>query len=147
MMRKSILLVMAITLALAVAAAPATAGKRKTLKKSFSAQAVPYPVTSSVQAGGCLNGQESVHKVTTSFKTPGKGVLDVELFDFVGDWDLHITDAAGHTLASSTSDNAGSATEQVMGLPLKKGFKVNIVACNWAGGPTAEGEYVYKYTK
>ncbi|MDQ3986508.1 MAG: hypothetical protein M3280_08430 [Actinomycetota bacterium] len=146
-MRKSIILVMVVALALAVATAPATAGKKKTLKKSFSAQALPYPVTSSVQEGGCLNGAEAVHKVTTSFKTPGKGILDVEIFDFVGDWDLHITDAAGHTLASSTSPNDGNATEQVAGLPLKKGFKVNIVACNWAGGPTAEGEYVYKYKK
>ncbi len=137
---------LAALLVLTVAAAPAMAGKKKTVKKSFSATNIPLPLSGSVQPGGCANGQEGVHKTTVSFKTPGTGLLTTEIHGFMGDWDLHVA-VKGAIIAASTSDNASSDTETVSGLPLKKGTPVDIIVCNWSGGPTADGSYTYTYKK
>ena len=79
------------------------------------------------------------------FTTPGKGVLTVEIGGFQGDWDLYVFENGG-ILAAAESDQVGGApaTEKIMVL-LGAKKKVEIVACNWSGGPTASGHYMYKY--
>jgi hypothetical protein len=137
--------ILAAVLTLVIVAAPGLAGKRATVKKSFSVTAAPFPMSGSVQPGGCANGEEGIHKTTIPFRTPGKGTLSVELSNFVGDWDLHVA-VNGSIIASSNGDHE-AVTEQVSGLPFAKGAKVDIIACNWSGGPTADGTYTYVYKK
>ena len=137
--------VLAATLVLAVVASPGLAAKKKTVKKSFTATNAPFPMSGSVQPGGCANGEEGIHKTTIPFKTPGKGTLSVELTNFVGDWDLHVA-VNGSIIASSNGDHE-AVTENVSGLPFPKGAQVEIIACNWSGGPTADGTYTYVYKK
>lgn len=136
--------VLAASLALVVVASPGLAGKR-TLKKSFTATNAPFPMSGSVQPGGCANGEEGIHKTTIPFKTPGKGTLSVELGNYVGDWDLHVA-INGSIIASSNGDQA-AVTEQISGLRFAKGAQLDIIACNWSGGPTADGNYTYVYKK
>ena len=133
-------------LCLVVVAAPGLAGKKATIKKSFTATNAPFPMSGTVTPGGCANGEEGVHKTTIPFKTPGKGVLSVQLGNFVGDWDLHVA-LNGSIIASSSTDNTASASEQIPGLRFPKGAQVQIIACNWSGGPTADGSYTYVYKK
>ena len=137
--------ILAAVLSLVLVAAPGLAGKKKTVKKSFSVTAAPLPMSGSVQAGGCANGEEGVHKTTIPFKTPGKGTLSVELSNFVGDWDLHV--AMNDSIIASSNGDHTAVTEQLSGLRFAKGSQVEIIACNWSGGPTADGTYTYVYKK
>ena len=145
-MRRALVSIVVLGLVGGVIAAPAMAGK-KTIKKEFSAGPhAPFPVPSDASATGCLASQEGVNKTTVALKTPGKGLLDVMIHDFEGDWDLYVTTPSGQVLGSSDSSQLqGSPQEEriQISLPAKKTF--NIVACNWAGGPTAAGHYSYKY--
>jgi hypothetical protein len=146
-MRKTVISVALVALVAAVPGS-ALAGK-KTIHKSFSAGPhAPIPVLSDADPNGCRNGEEGVHKTTVPFKTPGKGLLKVGLEAFEGDWDLYVTTKTGTVIAASdASQLQGSPQEENITVPLGAKKSVNIVACNWAGGPTAEGHYTYKYKK
>lgn len=75
------------------------------------------------------------------FKAPGPGKLVVDLSDFVGDWDLLLMDDKGAELAfggASDVSNGETAT-----LTVKKASTIQIVACNFAGGPTGTVKYVF----
>ena len=126
----------------------ALAGK-KTIHKEFSAGPhAPIPVLSDADPNGCRNGEEGVHKTTVPFKAPGKGVLSVGIDTFDGDWDLYVLSKSGSVLAASdASQLQGSPQEENISMRLGKKQAVQIVACNWAGGPTASGHYMYKYKK
>ena len=123
---------------------PAFAGKTKTKKGSFTAVAVPYPVTGDVSEGGCLGGIEGVNKKSVAFKPPANGVLSAKLILFELDWDFFITDAAGNPLATSDSFNPTDGPGEAVSASVAKGKTVYIVACNWAGGPTARADWVFK---
>ena len=149
-MRKAIVSMLALGLiASAFSAGPAVAGKKKkktvTIHQEFSAG--PHLPLPGQEVAGCADGQAVVHKTVVPFTTPAKGVLEVELGEFQGDWDLYVYEA-GSIIAASESDQTGGApaTEQIMvNVGAKKALE--IVACNWAGGPTASGHYMYKYKK
>ncbi|MDQ3985256.1 MAG: hypothetical protein M3280_02005 [Actinomycetota bacterium] len=148
-MRRALVSILVLGLVGGVVSAPALAGKKKTIKKEFSAGPhAPLPILADASPNGCLDGQEGLNKTTVAFKTPGKGLLDVTIHEFEGDWDMYVTTPDGSVLAASDSSQLQGAAQEEriqINLPAKKSF--NIVACNWAGGPTAAGHYTYKYKK
>ena len=149
-MRKAIVSILALGLiAAAFSAAPAVAKKKKktvTVHKEISAG--PHLSFPGEAAAGCADGQETINKTTVPFTTPGKGILTVEIGEFQGDWDLYVFEA-GNIIAAAESDQTtggAPATEKIMiNLGAKK--NIEIVACPWAGGPTATGHFMYKYKK
>ena len=132
---------------------PAVAKKKKktvTITESFSAGPfAPKPFPGDVSDAGCRDGEEGVQKLTVPFTTPGKGILSTDISGFQGDWDLYVTDSAGSVLAASETSqivDQTPPTEQIT-IPLRAKQDINIVACNWAGSPLAEGQYTFKYKK
>src|SRR5918992_148496 len=98
-MRKAVILIMAMGLVAALVA-PAAAQKKKTVEEEWTATApVPGPAAQ-VDPSTC--GIENASFVSHPFSTPGKGVLDVSMDQFVGDWDLYVRDGDGNTIGSST---------------------------------------------
>ena len=153
-MRKTLALMISAGLMIGALAAPGYAGgKKKKIEDSVSVTAVPFPNYSSITATptpGCTAGEEGVHKVTTSLHVPGKGKLSADLAGFTGDWDLYVMDANDRVLAESANDQtAGAPMEEELSAKFKKMADIAIVACNWAGAPTAELHYklVYKPSK
>ncbi len=145
-MRKALASILAAGLVFGMLAGPAVAGKKKKISKTFTAG--PNVPGADVAANTCLHSEEGVSKTSIAFKTPGKGLLDVGLENFQGDWDLYVLDAAGNTVASSGGSQltGDAAVEQIM-VPLAAKKTYSIVACNFAGGPTADGKYTYTYKK
>ncbi|MGH2757208.1 MAG: hypothetical protein ACRDI3_05410 [Actinomycetota bacterium] len=118
----------------ALAASPAIAGKKK--KGSFSAEnPLPYPG----QETGCDEGPEDLSRTTEEVKVPFNGVLTVTMENFMGDWDLFVKDDDDNLLSSGTgSQLQGEAAEEEVTVTVKKGMKLQIIPCNWLGGPSAE---------
>lgn len=150
-MRKTLVSILALGLiAAALSAAPALAKKKKTvtIHKEFSAGPhAPMPSGLAGETEGCLESTEGVNKTTVDFKTPGKGIITVTIDTFEGDWDLYLLQDGALLASSSSSQLEGAAAEEKIMMNLGAKKAVSIVACNWAGGPTAEGMYMYKYTK
>ncbi len=138
-MRRS--LIAAVSAALLLSALPAGAN-HKTIRDSFTAMALPFPVGSYDDGEGCIHGVENVHKVSHEFSPPFSGVLTVETAQPIGDWDLFILDDAGKVITES-SDSQGVAEE--VSLKLKAKQNVSIVVCNWAGEPAIEVSYEHKH--
>jgi hypothetical protein len=133
-----------IVAALATAAAPAFAAP-KPVTKSYTATApVPFP-GSDVAAEGCHTGQEGLQKHTHVFAIPAAGKLVVTMDGFQGDWDLALLNGKGSLIAESGA-LPGTTTEKATA-KVKKGDKISIVACNYAGTPTAAVKYVYTPNK
>ena len=147
-MRKTVISIALVGL-MAALPGSAFAGKTKTIHKEFSVGPLaPLPVLSDADPNGCRSGQEGVHKTTIPFTAPKKGTLSVNLAEFDGDWDLYVTSKSGGVIAASdASQIQGSPQEENITVRLGTKQAVNIVACNWAGGPTAAGHYMYKYKK
>ena len=142
-MRRTVVLLVVAGLLVGAGLTPATAGKKKkrkvTEEYSFSAP-VPNPNMS-----GCNQmGVEDLQYQTAAFSTPGKGVLDLVLENFQVDWDLFVLDSSGNVIGSSKSDNMAAAIERVV-LPVAGKEDLTILACNWAGGPTATATLTYTY--
>lgn len=142
-MRKVIALVAAAAVLVAVAASPALAGKKK-VHDSFGATLAPFPNLSSAtgtERPGCSAGQEGLHWVAQEFKSPGKGNLRLYMEGFTGDHDLYIFQDDVKLAESVQDQTAGGAPEEEIVVPLKKGQKVTLVACNWLGAPDVEAHY------
>ncbi len=148
-MRKVVISILAAGLVVGALGGPAAAGKKKTISKEFSAGPhAPLPNATEDIGHSCIAGQEGVHKTTISFKTPGKGTLTVGIHDFDGDWDLYVLDSKGAMLGvSEASQLQGAAPEENVTVRLAAKKTYDIVACNFAGGPTASGHYKYVYKK
>ena len=131
-MRKSVTVLLVLALLVALGAAPATAGKKK--KGSFSAEN-PVPVVDACPH----EAPEDLSKTTESLKIPFSGVLTVTMTDFVGDWDLYLTDSEGGEIASSTASQlTGDPPSEEVLILLPKGMSVQMIACNYAGGTSAQ---------
>lgn len=145
-MRKLIALAAALGLVASLGAAPAMAGKAKKVHESFGATLAPFPNISSYTATatpGCSAGQEGVHWVAQEFTSPGKGTLRFYTEGFTGDHDLYVF-AGDVAIARSDAEQAGATMappEEEVLLPLTKGQKVTLVACNWLGQPNVEAHY------
>jgi hypothetical protein len=131
-LRKSLAAALALGLLLG-AMTPALAGKKKS--GSFTASGLPYPHPTD----GCLGSTEGVNKTTQPLKTPLAGTLTVTMDGFDGDWDLFVTDADGGEIISSTSSQlTGDPPVEEVVFSVTKGLQLQLVACNFGGGPGAE---------
>ena len=140
-MRKTIVLLVALSLVVTTAVAASAGKKKRTVKDAYPVTApVPYPVTATINEVGCLEASEGIGKNTFVLAAKWTGVLDVKLTEFLGDWDLHIIDESGTPIASSTTGNTTVAEEQVT-IFLRKGREIGIVACNWLGSANATVTY------
>lgn len=140
-MRKPLILLTALVLALGSIAAPAFAGKSK--KGSFSADnMIPFPGPDGCnQADG---GMEGVNLVNEPFKAPANGLLTVTMVDFQGDWDLFLNDKDGNMIVSSTESQLTAApAEEEISIAIQKGMQVLMTPCNWVGGPSATVNWVF----
>jgi hypothetical protein len=128
----------------ALVASPAVAAKKKTVTEEWQVTAVPFPGADDHMQPDEECGVEDVSYAVHAFETPGRGTLEAAITDFQGEWDLYLTDSDGNVLASSVNFMAGSEERLVAALPART--EVSIYACNFAGGPTANGrlKYVYK---
>jgi len=150
-MRTTPLVLGAALLATGIATGPATA-KPKPITKTYTATASnPDPTNYSPAAKYSVCEQTvpgSFH--IEKFKAPATGKLAVKLTGFTGDWDLLLTDAAkGTELGSGSASDVGNpaqpATEAATIKVKKAGTTYNIIACNWAGGPTGTVTYTFTY--
>lgn len=145
MNRTAALTLVALT-ATTVAAPAALAGpkpKPKPITKTYTATA-PLPDPTNLVGGYSVCAQTvpmSFH--IEEFKVPAAGTLKVELTDYQLDWDLLLMDGKDKEIASSGSGGLGEP--EVAQIKFKKAGLVQIVACNWAGGPTGQVKYTFTY--
>jgi hypothetical protein len=141
------------TLALvaAGASAPATAAPKKKppVKKSYEMQLPPVP--SPPQGTPSCADEELVGKTIHSetLKTTGPGTLTVKVNGFYGDWDITVY-SGDHELEGSgdgttTPNTSTSVSEDVFTQKFKKPVSLEIRTCNFAGSPSAHGEYTFVY--
>ena len=125
-----------------VVAAPSFAAP-KTTKGSYSAAAIPDPSHAGVTSGIC-NTTNPTSQHNEPFTVPFAGTLVVDMKGFQGDWDLALY-SGGQLVAQSAQDlSADPQSPEKMTVKLKKkGVKLQIRACNFAGGPTANVKYVH----
>ena len=145
-MRKLIALAAALGLVASLGAAPALAAKPKKVHDSFGATLAPFPNLSShtgTAKPGCTAGEEGVHWVAQEFAAPGTGTLRFYMEGFTGDHDIYVFQG-DVKIAESVAEQAGAAmapAEEEISLPMKKGQKVTLVACNWLGSPDVQAHY------
>jgi hypothetical protein len=146
-MNRTAALVVASLAVAAVAAPPAMAApkKKKPITKTYAVTApAPDPTNYAMQGYSVCaqNVPGSFDKQT--FQVPAAGSLSVELSGFTGDWDLLLEDSDDSELASGGS--SGVSNVESVDVRFKKAQKVSIVACNWAGAPTASVTYTFTFT-
>ncbi len=145
----------AVAVTLAVAMGPGfidvPSGHAHGAKSEVYTASAPQPLPSHGADGGCSDdAQEGFSKDSHPFEMTKSGVLSVRMDGFDGDWDLHIeSQATGETLASSATHRdprddiriggGGQAVDiaERISIGLMPSQAVSIVACNFAGGPTA----------
>ena len=140
-MRASVVVLIAVV----AIAAPAAATHKPPISESYDVTApVPYPVEG---ASHCSDGIEGTTKNTKPVTLPDRGVLQVELSGFLGDWVLELHDAKGRMLAQAAALDPAN-TAPVRKLTYKKamqGQKVKIAVCNLEGSPRAKVKYTFTY--
>jgi hypothetical protein len=137
MRTRPVLAVLPIAL-LVVTVASAAAAPKET-KGEFTAAATPDPGT----VAAC-EGVTPTSRHTVPFSVPAAGKMVVEISGFQGDWDLQLRGQDGSVLGES----AGFLEEkEIVTVKFKKAQDVVIVACNYAGGPSAAGTFVYTPSK
>jgi hypothetical protein len=140
-MRTRLVLAVVPVALIGVTAAGSLAAPKET-KGTFDAAASPDPTPA---AGEVCQGITPSGRFEVPLKIPVPGKIKVDLTGFQGDWDLTIEDKTGAVLSQS----AGfvEATTETVAVKFKKKTEITIVACNFAGGPTAKGSYVFTPTK
>ncbi|HEX2239566.1 MAG TPA: hypothetical protein VHJ82_00265 [Actinomycetota bacterium] len=117
--------------------------RKKTVTEEWQATAAPYPGADDHSDPATECGLENLTFTIHTFTTPAKGTLEARLSDFQGEWDLYVTDTEGRLLASSVNFMAGPQEQLTVPLPAK--LDIEIYACNFLGGPTAQGALTYTY--
>jgi hypothetical protein len=149
-MNRTAALVVASLAVAAVSAPPALAApKKKPVTKTYAVTAAAPDPTNYAQAGGVGKYSVCAQNVPGSFdkqafQVPAAGSLTVELSGFQGDWDLLLEDSDDSELAAGGSSGTGGS--ETVDVRFKKAQKVSIVACNWAGTPTASVKYTFTFT-
>lgn len=144
---RSTTLLAAATLVAGIAALPADAAP-KPITKTYTATApAPDPSNYSPNSPYSVCGQtvpQSFH--SEPFKAPAPGKLKIEMSGFVGDWDLLIVDGKGAEIANSGGTQPADPPTETATIKVKKAAATyKIIACNWAGGPTATVKYTFTY--
>ncbi len=136
-----------------VAASPASAKPKKHKKpitKTYTASApAPDPTNYAMQGYSVCAQNVPQSFDIKEFTAPAPGKLKVEMHGFTGDWDLLLMDSEQAEMTQSGSSDLGSPTadaSESMTYKIKKAKKkYSIVACNWAGGPSATVKYTFTY--
>ena len=129
----------------------------KTITKSFDVS-IPVPMLGSAgsTSGACAQGDVpdaastgSVH--VEELSAPAAGTLKVEVTGFYGDWDMALEAdgkrvAEGSGTVTPTAMSTGSIVEKLT-YKAKKAGTLEIVVCNFVGGPTGKGKYTFTYGK
>jgi hypothetical protein len=149
-MLKLIVISIAAVIAAGTLVVPATASraKGKHVHETFGATLLPFPKDSQWEPAGfvkpgCTSGQEDVHWVAVEFTAPGNGTLRFWMEGFTGDHDIYVFQ---EELVYARSDQVQvgadmAPPEEEITLPMKKGQKYTLAACNWAGEPDVLAHY------
>ena len=132
-------------LAVAALAMPAAGTHKPPISESYDVTApVPYPVDG---ASHCTDGVEGLTKNTRPVTLPDRGVLEVELSGFLGDWVLELFDAKGRMLAqAAVLDPTNLApVRKVTYKKATPGQEVRIAVCNVEGGPSGSVTYTFTF--
>lgn len=134
----------------AVVASPAVANHKKPISVTYTATAAtpdPGNFVTNKLCDGVNPAESGEHK--HEFAAPEAGTLDVTLTGYQGDWDLAVRNSKGANIGESGSGGympvAGS--DEKTKIKIKKAEKLTIVACNWAGSPTATVKYTFTFAK
>jgi hypothetical protein len=143
-MKKTAALLIA-TAAVATLGVPSAIAGPKTISEKYTATAMfPDPTNQTGQGyGTCAQnvpGSFDAHQ----FKIPAAGSLHVDVSNFHGDWDLLIMDSDKSEIGGSGND---PETAESTDVTFRKAQTVTIVACNFAGTPTADVAAVFTFKK
>lgn len=132
--------------ALVVALAAPPAAAHGALSETYDVSA-PVPLRRHSSQGGCIGlGVEDVNKDSHAFKVPRAGVLTAKLFNYIEDWDLGVVDKQSGRILVYAAFNADFPVETVT-VALQANQEVDIVACNYSGGPTATASFSFTPSK
>ena len=128
-------------------AAPALAAPKTVSGKYPATTTAADPTPFATDAGNCMPALAQA-KHEQKINLPAPGTLVVDLSGFQGDWDLAVLNSKGQKLGDSAQDVASEPIDKPEKVKLKiksKGTYI-IRACNFAGGPTANVNWVHTYT-
>ncbi len=125
--------------------APAVAAPaKKPVSKEYVAAAFPPDPSHAAVTSGICNTTNPTSQHNEPFTVPFAGVLKIDMKGFQGDWDLALY--SGGTLLASSAQGLTDPVDrpESITVKLKKvGQKLQIRACNFSGGPTANVKYVH----
>jgi hypothetical protein len=132
---------------LAVGAYAPAMAKGKPITKSYDMQLAPYP--NAADANSCSNDSligVAIHQ--EKLTTKGPGTLKVKVNGFAGDWDITVYsgDKELEGVGDGTSTGGGApatAGEDTFEMKFKRATTLDIRTCNFAGSPSAHGEYTF----
>jgi hypothetical protein len=138
------------TLAVLAAGAhvPAMAAKKAPIHKAYDMQLLPVPDPPQGTPSCARPELEGVSIHSETLKTTGPGTLAVKVNGFAGDWDITVY-SGDHELegvGDGTSTGGGAPTaagEDTFTQKFKKAVTLQISICNFAGSPSAHGEYTF----
>lgn len=142
--KRTVATAMAVTAAVATLGGAAQANHKKPIEKTYSVTA-PAPDPTNYAAGSysvCAQTVPGSFHVE-EFAAPEAGTMKVTMTGFQGDWDLLMTDDKGRELSAGGSSDLGGT--ETMSYKAKKAGTLNVIACNWAGSPTATVKYVFTF--
>ncbi len=122
------------------------APKARQIAKSYTATAaIPDPLGNSLDILIC-EGPVPGSKHVTTIKLPAEGTMKVELTAFDGDWDLLLrSTTTKKALAASAKVQPVEGPIETVLISVVRATTIDIVACNWAGGPTAKVAWTFTY--
>jgi hypothetical protein len=128
--------------------APAMAAGKKPITKSYDMQLLPVPDppqgTPSCARAELIGVSIHQEKLTTK----GPGTLKVKVNGFAGDWDITVYsgDQELEGVGDGTSTGGGAPAtsgEDTFEMKFKKATTLDIRTCNFAGSPSAHGEFTF----
>ncbi|MDT7572089.1 MAG: hypothetical protein QOE05_2263 [Actinomycetota bacterium] len=127
---------------------PAIGAPKKTITKTYTATA-PVPGPNNAAGSDYSVCPQSVPGSfqADEFKIPAAGTLQVEVGGYTGDWDALLMDSDKSEAAASGAGGYAPVAggPETIEMRFKKAQTVTIVACNWAGGPTATVKATFTY--
>jgi hypothetical protein len=136
------------TLALGAHVPAGAAAKKPPVKKSYEMQLPPFPYPAQ-GTPTCDEDMAADAFHIETLKTTGPGTLTVKVNGFQGDWDITVysgeKELEGTGEGTSTPNTSTSPGEDVFTAKFKKPVSLEIRTCNFAGTPSAHGEYTFVY--
>lgn len=135
-MRTRLVLAVAPLALVAVATLPSSAAPKPMSGSYTAAAATPGAPDCDGTAPGSLH--------SAPIKVPGAGRMTAELSGFLGDWDFYLRSNGSELSASAGGDIGGAMdAKETVSAKVKKAGTIDIVSCNWAGGPTGNVKWTF----